>query len=120
MSGYEPCLTSTFFSSGKKYFAIKLRGKESHVSSSSVCGHERNSRLVQPVPPILTFLNSTLLSRFCKNTVGSVTLCDPSIAASWQLLYLGGNLHSMELEFTTSLEIKIQVLQTGRRAGTRQ
>lgn len=94
--------------------------KETHVTSSSACGHERSSRLVQPVPSTPTFLNSTLLLRFYKNAVGSVTLCDPSIAASRQLLYLGDNLHSMELELTASFEIKLQVLQTGRRAGTRQ
>lgn len=94
----------------KKNFAIKQRVKETHVTSSSACSHERSSRLVQPVPSTLTFLNSTLLSRFYKNTVGSVTLCDPSIAASRQLLYLGGNLHSMELEPKAAFEIKIQVL----------
>lgn len=120
MNGYEPCLKSAFFTSGKKYFAIKQRVKETHVTSSSARSHERSSRLVQPVLSTLTFLNSTLLSRVYKNTIGSVILCDSSIAASRKLLYLGGNLHSMELQLKAAFEIKIQVLQTGRRAGTRQ
>ena len=88
----------------KKYFAIKQRVKETHVTSSSACGHERSLRVVQPVPSTLTFLNSTLLSRFYKNTVGSVTLCDPSIAAYRQLLHLGDNLHSMKLELQLLLK----------------